>query len=257
MRFFLNWMKQFVPAAYTPTNYLIAAVEKKAKRRVINGPFAGLIYASRAVCGAYLPRLIGCYEKELHAVLHELSQTTFHTIVDIGAAEGYYACGLAVRFPASHVIAFEVDEEARQLLASMANENGLLDRLEIRGLCDESGLLELLTPHEPSLIVCDCEGCEIDILTDKVMPQLANAHLIVETHDFVRPGVLASLSARLARTHFVSVIAQQPRTIADWPVTDLICRLIPASRIVHELREGRPAEQSWIYAKPLAGAPLT
>jgi predicted O-methyltransferase YrrM len=254
MKSIVRALRHLVPASARPTHYLYSLVTSAANGRVMTGPFAGLKYGPRAVCGAYLPRLVGCYEKELHPVLEELVRLRFETIVDIGAAEGYYACGLALRFPESRVLAFEADGDARELLREMADENGLVGRIEIRGFCDEPALVASLDPEKAALILCDCEGHEAEIMTPGVVARLANTHVIIETHDFVRPGVHAMLTARLAATHHVLEIQQQPRTLADWPVKSLACRLLPERRVLHELREGRPKDLAWIYARPRSGA---
>ncbi len=72
------------------------------------GPFAGMRYldaSSGSVLGA---KLLGCYEAELHGVVREVCAMQPDVVVDVGAAEGYYAAGFA-RFPANapRVVAFE------------------------------------------------------------------------------------------------------------------------------------------------------
>lgn len=254
MKSIVDTLRKLIPPSARPTHYLHTVVKRTANGRVMTGPFAGLTYSQRAVCGAYLPRLIGCYEKELHPVWEELFRLRFDTVIDIGAAEGYYACGLALRFPESHVLAFEADEDARRLLRDMAEENGLAGRVDIRGVCDADALSASVDPDTPFLILCDCEGFEADIMTPRAVARLANAHVIIETHDFARPGVLALLKARFAPTHHVYEIQQQSRTMADWPVKNLVCRTLPGRRVLHELREGRPKDLAWIYAKPRSQA---
>ena len=84
--------------------------EKKRNRRrvferlgrpttVLNGPFRGMKYLSRAYCSAVLPKLLGTYECELIPAIDRLARSDADRIVDIGAAEGYYAVGLALKVP--------------------------------------------------------------------------------------------------------------------------------------------------------------
>jgi hypothetical protein len=216
----------------------------------MTGPFRGLRYSHGSVCGAYLPRLIGCYERELQPILDEIFQIRVETIVDIGAAEGYYACGLALRFPTSRIVAFETDEEARRLLTRVADDNGVLARLDIRGHCDENGFLACLDPKSTLLVLCDCEGGEAEILSPLVVGELANAHVIVETHDLICPGVHQLLKARFAATHKVVDISPEPRSMADWPVESLVCRTLFKARILRLLQERPPNTTRWLYAKP-------
>jgi hypothetical protein len=58
-----------------------------------------MAYIPQAVGSALIPKLLGCYEAELHGVIACALNTTYDTIIDIGCAEGYYAVGLALHFP--------------------------------------------------------------------------------------------------------------------------------------------------------------
>ena len=75
--------------------------------RVYSGPFKGMEYLDYATEGCLVPRLLGCYEDELHADLQRFVDMGVDTIVDIGCAEGYYAVGLARFMPAAQIHAFE------------------------------------------------------------------------------------------------------------------------------------------------------
>ncbi len=66
---------------------------------VQGGPFAGMAYLHRSLDGPLPPRLLGCYEAELHGALERILGTRYDTVVDIGCAEGYYAVGLALKMP--------------------------------------------------------------------------------------------------------------------------------------------------------------
>src|SRR6476659_6966695 len=82
-------------------------------RQVLQGPFRGMQYLSRAYFGSVLPKLLGTYELELREVIESICQLGADRIVDVGAAEGYYAVGLAVRSPGSTIVGFELDATGR------------------------------------------------------------------------------------------------------------------------------------------------
>ena len=67
---------------------------------VQNGPFKGMRLALRSSWGEgdISPMLLGVYEQELHGVLTEFSGEKYGAIVNIGAADGYYAVGTARLF---------------------------------------------------------------------------------------------------------------------------------------------------------------
>jgi hypothetical protein len=81
--------------------------------KVIAGPFAGMLYGNDVNCGAYVAKLVGSYEQELHQVVHEIIGRDYRTIVDVGCAEGYYAVGLALKTKSAEIHAFDTDDDAR------------------------------------------------------------------------------------------------------------------------------------------------
>src|SRR5688500_985732 len=70
---------------------------------VRRGPFHGMTYPESAVGLAeqLVPKLLGSYECELHGALEQVIQGDYEQVVDIGAADGYYAVGLARALPDS------------------------------------------------------------------------------------------------------------------------------------------------------------
>lgn len=108
---------------------------------VRSGPFKGMRYPEgRSTGSALIPKILGCYERELHEVFEEVCQQRYSAIVDIGCAEGYYAVGLAMRLQHANVYAFDTDRAARDLCREMARTNCVLDRLAVEGRCDSDAL---------------------------------------------------------------------------------------------------------------------
>lgn len=62
-----------------------------------------------------VPYILGSYEEELHEVVEEIIARSPAVVVDIGAAEGYYAIGFARRLPKTTVFAIDLDSRARQV----------------------------------------------------------------------------------------------------------------------------------------------
>ena len=77
---------------------------------VLSGPFKGMRYPLRSSGqGGLLPKLLGTYERELSPAIERLISDRPTLVVNVGAAEGYYAVGLALRAPQAQVIAFEME----------------------------------------------------------------------------------------------------------------------------------------------------
>jgi hypothetical protein len=95
---------------------------------VMGGLFKGMRYHGKAVCGAAAPKIMGVYESELAPFLLKWSVIPLQHIIDVGAAEGYYAVGCAMLWPQAAVTAFESSEEGRRLLTRNVELNGLQSR---------------------------------------------------------------------------------------------------------------------------------
>ena len=79
----------------------------KKPLKVLYGPFKGMTYPdSTSIGSVWLPKMLGIYESELHDILEEICSKNYSTIINIGAGEGYYAVGLALRIPTSMIYAF-------------------------------------------------------------------------------------------------------------------------------------------------------
>ena len=83
---------------------------------VRHGPFRGMRYEANRV--AATQKLIGTYERELHPWFERVLAQRPTRFVDIGAADGYYAIGIArAGVP---VVAFEMSRIARRQLRELA-----------------------------------------------------------------------------------------------------------------------------------------
>lgn len=178
---------------------LEAEVERRSGRDLVAGPFAGMSYVVRASEGARIPRMLGVYEASLAPVIEEIVARDYATVLDIGSAEGYYAVGLARRMPGARVLARDGDPRARALCAALATANGVAARVEIGGIIDHADLA--LCAQAPTVVICDIEGAEVELLDPVAAPALLAADLLVEVHEGMRPGVLALLQERFARSH--------------------------------------------------------
>jgi len=186
---------------------------------VVRGPFAGLRYPSHTAVGSsYWPKLLGSYECELAPTFETLIGRGYDLIVDIGAAEGYYAVGLARRLPSASIIAFEGNTLGQQLLRAMADMNGVSVRIE--GWCDTAALRNLapLFATGRTLLLCDAESAEYDLLDPASLPELAGCDLVVELHRRRSvPDPRAWITDRFQRTHNVSFVDSEARLTSMYP----------------------------------------
>jgi hypothetical protein len=235
---------------------LRARVEYEAKivREYLNddwtvrhGPFAGMKYAPIPSNSLLSAKVIGSYESPIHRWIIDAIEQSYETILDIGCAEGYYAVGFALMSKTSKVYAYDIDRRARGNAAALANLNGMADKVHIRDLRTTDELSLMMSAH--TLIFCDIEGDELDLLRSDLTPGLSQADLIVEAHDEYRPGVTETLVQRFLLSHRVEIIYQSAKSPAEFP----ILRTIPTTEHALLLEEGRPRGQCWIrlLANPL------
>ncbi|MGH6719062.1 MAG: hypothetical protein ACREER_07060 [Alphaproteobacteria bacterium] len=185
--------------------------------RVHGGPFAGMALPTGVSDGCFLPKLLGCYEQELHGAIAALPRRDVRRVVVVGCAEGYYAVGLARLLLGATVVAFDIDPRARTLCAALATANGVADRVRIAAEAT-SAELDAALAEAPAFLLCDCEGCEYALLDPARVPGLRRAHAVVELHGAADDaGRIDDLLGRFAATHDVALIGHGPRDPAAMP----------------------------------------
>jgi len=223
---------------------------RATRLRVASGPFQGMRYVHRSIGSVLRPKWLGTYEKELWPVIEEIVHRGYKTIVNIGAAEGYYAVGLARLLPEARVFCFEEQTQEHHLLLRLATLNGVQDRITSRAWCEPQMLQQTLATARPSLVVCDIDGGEYDLLAPSVVPALRHSDILVEIHDFQRTGAPDQLRALFENTHDIEVILGRERTLADWPLN----LNFSSKEKLEALAEGRPDLQDWFWMKARARA---
>jgi hypothetical protein len=243
-------LRRIIPKRFRPIGYIEHLVSTGSGGRVAKGPFAGMRYIAGAVGSAYVPKLLGIYERELNPRIEQACALGFPLIIDIGAAEGYYAVGLARRNPNARVIAFEMEPKGQTALKEMAQRNDVSSRVEVRGKCGLPEMQAALEGAERFLIVCDVEGEEKTLLDPEAIPQLRRAHLLVEMHDFIYPGITESILERFKATHEIHRIWQEPRDRSDLPYRTLGTAILPRRYLKWAVSEWRPVQMSWLWMEP-------
>jgi SAM-dependent methyltransferase len=216
---------------------------------VRHGPFKGMRYSqAESLYSALFPKLLGCYERELHYVLEDICGREYTDVIDIGCAEGYYAVGLALRLPGARVLALDLNPDAVQLCDDLARTNGVQDRVTA-SLMPASDVLASFEPEGRALIVADCEGCEKTVFTKDVVRRLGNTDLLIEVHDYLLPDTSIAVREAFADTHDIHAIKSVCDCIraSTWDYPELEGYDLDTRRLLVE--ERRPLME-WFYLTP-------
>ena len=208
---------------------------------VLSGPFRGMAYEVRAAEGSRTARLLGAYEASLHPVIEEIIARAPDLVIDIGAAEGYYAVGLARRLPGTRVLARDADSRAQDLCRVLAAANGVADRVEVAGLWTHADFA--VCAETRSVVICDIEGAEEALLDPVAAPGLIHADILVECHPGMVPGVTERLAARFGPTHRVRPIG---RKLDDSGFPGWMDELSDLDRLI-ALWEWRSSPTPWLW----------
>ncbi|NQU39054.1 MAG: hypothetical protein HQ523_03790 [Lentisphaerae bacterium] len=218
-------------------------------RRVLGGPFAGMVYpAFHASCSTLLPKLVGSYEAELTGAMEKCLSRSYTDIVNIGAGEGYYTIGCAMRFPGATIHAFECDLNASAQCVEMAACNKVADRVHMCGTCTPETLLKL-RPHGRTLIICDCEGGERELVKPSAMP-INGYDIIVEVHEATPNSreLLHKLQHRFSKTHACETLKISDRPPAAYPALSVFNKR--EQWVI--LNERRRPDMMWLFLDGMA-----
>jgi len=234
----------------TPIESIICwFIRLRSKDKVISGPFKGMAF--RYPQQEYA-MLLGTWELELARTWNLILAKDYPLMVDIGAAEGYYAVGMAFRKPKSRIVAFEMEDRVRQDLTTMRHLNDA--ELEIRAKCELEDLAAFGQELEDAFILVDIEGFETVLLDPEKIPSLLKSWILVELHDFYSEGCSALLRSRFEASHNIELIKGKERSINDLPqAIGILNKLFSNRRLVPFMDEGRPHPMSWYFMVPKSG----
>jgi hypothetical protein len=217
--------------------------------------FKGMKCYGSAHCSEIWPKLLGTYELELRAILEKVCLRDDVTIVDVGAAEGYYAVGFLFLNPSANVVAFELTQKGQQATQELALTNGVQERLKILGECHLANLSEVLKSAPNAFVLMGVKGAEFSLLDPEAISGLRACEILVESHDSVNSQICLELLAKFSTTHSTTIIpARRPRgsEIKNILLRNLL-KVTPAiaKRLLHERRPG----MNWAHFMPLATTP--
>ncbi|MDA0231334.1 MAG: hypothetical protein O3B21_14255 [Proteobacteria bacterium] len=185
------------------------ALYGKGGSLVRSGPFQGMKLLNRSSEGNVAPKLLGCYEQELHGVIERCIETPYEFVVNIGCGDGYYAVGLARCMPNTEIRAYDLHKGRRALCRDAAKENSVGERISVGAECGAEELTALAGRHV--LVICDIEGGERELLDPERIPALKGFDILVELHENLDRALPETVIARFAESHRIERFRHQSR----------------------------------------------
>ena len=192
-------------------------------------------------------KIFGLYESE---VMEFIKDKHYKSLINLGAADGYYPIGMLMQRMISHAYCFEENP----LGAKYINENAKLNRLNgdisIYGRADSQFYKQLPegVVGGNNLVLCDIEGGEFDLFTDEVISSFSQSSFIIEIHDFKfddgknkRKALIDSF-----KDFDVEMVKSRPK---QWSDIDQITELSDNDRAL-VCSEGRRVLGEWLVATP-------
>lgn len=160
-------------------------IYEKQGGRVACGFFKDMVIPNNISWGVadQAAMLLGLYEKEVQDILF-LAPSHCTRLIDLGAADGYYAVGTTLKGKFEEAICYEIDSGRRKIIKENALSNGVNDKIVIHGAA-EKNFLDNFNDEDLSkyFLLIDIEGAEFDILNIDNLKKLKEAHVLVEIHD--------------------------------------------------------------------------
>lgn len=178
---------------------------------VRSGPFCGMTSLQTMDDGCVIPKLLGCYEEEIHPFIEVVVERRPRRVLDVGCASGWYTTGLARRLPDAEVIGYDLDSAALARAAELARLNGLDGRVQLRReALTPQALADMVLPGETFVLV-DIDGPELQLVDPDVDERLLEADWLVEFHDHVDPTTSDTIVGRFRRTHAITRVLASGR----------------------------------------------
>lgn len=160
-------------------------VDEENNSTIQIGPFKGMRLSQGDWWGKIdRPSMIfGFYEKEVLESLASL-KSKYNTLIDLGAADGYYAIGAVFSGLFEQSVCYEIEAEGQKQIKKNAIANNVLDFVKIRGEAKKNFYDEFTQEElDSSVILLDVEGEEFNIFSKKEdFLKLKKSTIIIESH---------------------------------------------------------------------------
>ena len=156
--------------------------------------------------GDIASKIYGFYENKIQQKLKDINNPI---LIDIGAADGFFAIGSLKSKICEFCYAFEETKKSRENLLKTAKINNVQNKLSIIGKVTKDNFFSLL-PLEINFskvtILCDIEGGEFDFFSNEILSTIKYSNIIIEIHKNHNKNLEIDLLERAKKYFDVSVV---------------------------------------------------
>ena len=152
------------------------------KNLILSGPYKDTKFSRDNFWGIgdLGAKIVGVYELEVQNKLIEIvNKFKIENFINVGAAEGYHAVGLAKKTGIQNFILYECDTKGQEILKRNIALNNINKNITIKGEAKIDNLLKL--KNEINL--------NKTLFLNEVLNELKNSYLIIENHSFLMNGI--------------------------------------------------------------------
>lgn len=228
---------------------------KEHNNLVIYGPYKGIFFSENNHWGIgdLGPKIIGLYEFEVqNKLLYLVSNFTIENFVNIGAAEGYHAIGIAKKTKIQNFVLYEIDKKGQEILKENIFKNKLKKNIKIENEANLNSICELNKELDFSktLFLIDIEGSELELFNDEILRLLKNSFLIIENHKFLlseeKQNKYQELINKLNDNFKVEIVRNNGRNVSEIKEISNLSE----NELMMISTESRPKMMEWFVLTP-------
>jgi hypothetical protein len=190
---------------------------------VAYGPFKGFQLGDKFTWGKADAgsMIFGFYEKEVLDFLVSVP-ATHKTLIDLGAADGYYSVGCLVNNLFEFTYCYEISELSRENIKYCSELNNVSKRIAINGMATADFYMQLIEQKvdlSKCFLLCDIEGGEFDVFNEKTFEAFKGAVILIEIHEWHQNGKIKYEKLKQEASQFFNIteITMGSRDLSIFP----------------------------------------
>jgi len=226
-------------------------LKERHNYKVAYGAFKGMILSRDVWWSKYdrITQTLGIYEEHVLNRLIFFSTQGAQRFIDIGAADGYFAVGMAYSKIYSEVYAFEISSKGQEKIISNASRNLCSEAVHVFGEASITSLEKLINNETKSTVLIDIEGAEYNLLSNEMLSLLSGNYVICELHPWLIENgeeLQNELLNRVSQIFNFELISRESYSPNLFPEFD---DLSDEERLV-AVGEGRAKNMKWLVLTP-------